>query len=220
MNVSGLLNGVCRRSLHTDRYTTRSVIRKENVAEHQWVVAFYSLVIRQWLLDADYIGAIDAAKLLMKCVVHDLEEAVTGDFLRKVKHANPEIHSAIEELGLQVVSEMDQELHLGQTIRDLWSNSKDDSIEGQIMRLADAMAVVAYVVEERKMGNRTLEDVVQEVLDHLNTGVAAKLENGILHGLCAETALYLCEQCEVRPHDQLIRKVEEFRERKNRNRRC
>lgn len=214
MNVGTLLNGRTRRAVHTHRYSTRAVLRKENIAEHQWLVAFYSLAIAEELIFEGF--TVDKGKLLTRSIVHDIEETHTGDFLRKIKHANPEILAALEQLGLEAVTAMDDELGCIGLV-DHWKNAKDDSLEGQIIRLADVMAVVSYLVEERQMGNRTLADVDQEVLDYLNIHVAFKLKNQTLFDLCVETALYLCERCELPAHAELKRKAEKLRERKNRS---
>lgn len=214
MNLASLLNGTPRKALHTYRYTTRAVLRRENVAEHQWIVSYYSLILGMDLQRVRPICRVDYGLLLSRCCVHDIEESVTGDFLRKVKHANKEIHSAIEDLGREVVSDIGESLGHRDTILGLWENSKANDLEGQILRLADAMAVVSYVVEERQMGNRTLVDVEQEVLEHLNQGVHPHLEEEFLRDVCAETALYLCEECGISPHPSLREKVDEARERR------
>lgn len=169
-----LLTGVTRRAAHVYRYSSRPVHRKEGVAEHIFYASFYSLVIAKFLIQKGIF--VDLGKVLERAVVHDLDEALTGDFLRPVKYGDPAIKEGLDRLSRRFLSEISAQF--GVDLTNSWETAKDESLEGRILYLADLLCVVAYVHEEFLYGNRHLRVVFVEVRDYF-----LKISNGEVSGI-------------------------------------
>ena len=157
-----MLNGAARRAIHTTRYSRHAVHRVESVAEHVYNAMIYASVIAHHLTKEKY--KIDLGLVLSKTLWHDIEEpSGVGDILRGVKHSSPELHKLLEELGKRYVSQTADALQMYGTLVAYWEHAKDSTVEGQIVRVADVLSVVAYLIEEHNLGNRTLGDVYEEV---------------------------------------------------------
>jgi 5'-deoxynucleotidase YfbR-like HD superfamily hydrolase len=168
IEVKKLLNGDIRKSIHTTRYSTCAVHRVESVAEHVFNTMTYASVIAHYLAD-DCRYVIDHGQVLNKALFHDLEEpAGTGDILRKVKHSTEALQEEIQRIGIREVRRVAGELGMYK-ILEYWSTSKDATLEGQIVRVADGLSVAAYLVEEYRMGNRMMRDVHEEFVEYLDS---------------------------------------------------
>lgn len=161
-----MLSGSVHRLSHVNRYSSIPVIRKENVAEHTFWVAFYSLLIAKDI-EKTQLGArvVNFDRLLSRSLLHDIDESHTGDFLRTVKYATPEMKQALDKVSVKMVERLEREL--GTDIREAWSTAKDETLEGAIVEVADFACVVAYVSEEVTTGNKHLLKVLSEVRDYL-----------------------------------------------------
>jgi len=143
---------------HVYRYSSIPVIRRENVAEHSWYVAFYSLVVAKDLKSRGF--DVDFGKLLERALVHDLDESMTGDFLRGVKYGHPDLKRALDELSEQMIRLMGDEL--GADLLLAWKKCKADDIEGDIISVVDLARVISYVYEEMKSGNQHVAHIITE----------------------------------------------------------
>src|SRR3989338_10390104 len=74
--------GKLKKTLRTG-WVNRKIKNPESVAEHCWRAAVLCLVLADKNLDKN--------KLVKMAVVHDLEEALTGDIITKEKEANAEV---------------------------------------------------------------------------------------------------------------------------------
>lgn len=159
-----LLLGESRNASHVYRYSSKPVLRRENVAEHSYYVMFYSLWIAEQLYSA---GGFDFnhSQLLMRGLLHDIDECLTGDFIRPFKYHNQnltkEISSAAESLAKDLFVNMGLPTHL-----EFWQNAKDDSPEGQVLAFADMICVIAYLLEELRSGNFHAHKIMEEAHSH------------------------------------------------------
>lgn len=156
LDVREMLGGDIARLRYIKRFSTCRTIGSETVAEHTAFVVIYCMLIMRWVRATTTGIKIDGEKLLSRASIHDSEEARTGDFPRSFKHATPALREAVEEAARQeavavfetvVSSRESAELFL------LWRDAKDDSVEGRILEFADFLSALAFVVEEKKMGN-------------------------------------------------------------------
>ena len=202
LNITSLLNGDARRAIHTTRYSRYAVHRVESVAEHTFNTMTYASVIAHHLIEDGY--AVNHGTVLNKALWHDTEEpAGTGDILRGVKHSSPQLLQLIEEYGRRAVVRVSEALGLGKwsgskdrsrdVILEYWENSKDDTVEGQIVRVADCLSVISYLVEEYDLGNRTLGVVHDEVMQYFGV-VDRKVKIPELQDLLREVRSYFEER--------------------------
>ena len=168
LDVDEMLSGSSRRMAHVRRYSGIPMNGTENVAEHQYFVSLYSLLMA---LDMNRNGDydLDIGRLLTRAVLHDIDESMTGDFLRKVKYKTPGLKKELDMVAGNFVSEMESQL--GISLYPSWRSAKDYStIEGRILALADFMQVASLVCEQIALGNLDLRmlSAYEEVTDYLS----------------------------------------------------
>lgn len=163
LNIRKMLTGDSHRISHVHRFSSLPVNRRENVAEHSWYVAFYSYLIGQ---DLQAQGVeIDFGELLSRALLHDIDESLTGDFLRYVKHDNSTLKQALDDISLTMVGKMSKEV--GVNLRPQWMDAKADDTEGNIIKVVDLARVLSYVWEEHQTGNRHIDHIPAECVTHI-----------------------------------------------------
>jgi len=183
LNVKELLNGSFHRLSHVYRYSSIPTIRKENVAEHSFYVAYYSYLIGKDLVSRGF--EVDFGLLLSRALLHDLDESSTGDFLRTVKYGHPDLKKALDEVSYRMMEKMSEKIGV-ELIAD-WQLAKFDDLEGHIVSVADLARVVSYILEELRSGNSHMKPLLGEVSSYLaklakelkNSPVMPYLEEGI-----------------------------------------
>ena len=133
--------------------------KEESVLEHTAVVAIISLSIGQQL------GA-DMDILLKRALLHDMEEVVTGDIPNPTKYHSPNITKAIKDFENVAAREVSTK-YFGDWAYEIWYSSKDNSLEGQIVRLADIAAVVYKIRQEVDLGNNLFSEFEENVWNAL-----------------------------------------------------
>jgi 5'-deoxynucleotidase len=165
------------------RCATMPVQRPENVLEHSAMVGIISFLLAADLPEANpYVAA-------SKGLFHDYEEAVTGDICRDFKYLDPEFREALAKVEPAVIASIAQKLptlNLQVSFKYIWGYSKDSSIEGQIVSIADSIAMMVYIYEEVIRGNTWL---VYEPWDLAYPTAMEKLKayNFPMNGLAART---------------------------------
>lgn len=149
---------------NTNRWETYSVIKKNSVAQHSFVVAH---IAYQIALSEDDV---DEDEVVKRALFHDFEECYTGDLPRFSKRGNDEFEDILEEVEEDAMDELLDNSHMdkksSKEIRNLWNNSKDDSPEGQVIRQADILSAVYDIYREINRGNKKIkeyEDVVKGI---------------------------------------------------------
>lgn len=123
------------------RYSQSHLNRRESVLEHTGFVCFICAIIG--LKHPD----VDLGKLLTKATLHDIEESYIGDIANPVKYDNPDILSEVEKIGEKAMVQIEGLIGVG-SLYSIWRNSKDSTLEGRIVKIADVISVVAKVYEE------------------------------------------------------------------------
>ena len=163
LDMRAILTGPVQQMAAVTRYSHRPVIRRENVAEHTWFVLFYAYAIGTDLRQRGY--QVDLEKVFRRAIVHDLDEAVTGDFVRDFKYVVPGLAAKIKEATIHIFVKLLDQMGIGSrdaVYRD-WEEAKARDLEGAIITLCDFLSVVAYVHREVSMGNRLVLPIVAEV---------------------------------------------------------
>jgi 5'-deoxynucleotidase YfbR-like HD superfamily hydrolase len=157
LNIESLISGPLMRLRNVVRFSNSSRNSNETVAEHSFYVAMFSMLI---YLDMEQRGffnkdnALDLRKMLMRALVHDVEESHSGDFIRTFKHSSPELSQAIENASTAFMHVIfNGILHDPKELVQAWMESKENSLEGHIVRFADFLSVVSYIFNEVKRGN-------------------------------------------------------------------
>lgn len=173
LNLKELLTGDPVRLRYVQRWGTVRVLKPDTTAEHSFFVALYALVVGIWVdetyqMDADYRGRFDAGllnmgELLGRAVVHDLEEARTGDFPRTFKHGGSEtIRRCLKDAGAIAAAGICEKLDPGGPVKarlqQLWMAEKSGDVEGRILDFADFLAALSFLAQERSTWNTQLDE--------------------------------------------------------------
>tara|TARA_R110000765_G_scaffold20749_2_gene53649 strand:- start:347 stop:865 length:519 start_codon:yes stop_codon:yes gene_type:complete len=126
------------------RYHTARSHRAQSVAEHSWGVA--QLVL----------GVIPepSRELLKAALNHDLPELWTGDVPAPTKWAFPVIADALKDAESQFHDAFATHYHITE-------------VEQRILKFCDMAELVLWALEERKMGNRYMEEVIENGMEVL-----------------------------------------------------
>lgn len=211
LNIKEMIDGGPSRLRYVFRYSTSRVNHQESVAEHSYYVCLYCLMVSRWVQehpheDKPFAGDVKVENLLQRALLHDLEEARSGDFPRPFKHSNPALKemlaTASREAFIQIIEpvtglqadspqrELDSDL--SDTDGDVtdeyiysWLTSKDGTIEGRILEFCDFLAVVSFMMAELQSGNKGIHQHVKVMDSYFRT--FAKPEYEFLKPLIKQT---------------------------------
>lgn len=170
LNIKELLIGMPVRLRYVDRFSTCRVMKKESVAEHSFYVAFYSLMIAWWCDNHTGQANLNVADLLTKALLHDIDEAATGDIPRFFKYSDDSLKNHLDEVAQKGVHMIAEKLwHNESAISEImfdWKQAKNDTREGRILELADFLSVLSYVYEEIRSSNFVMREHLQAMAEY------------------------------------------------------
>ncbi len=163
MNLHESINGSIRRLRHIQRFSSLPGHFPESVAEHSFFVAFYGYLIAQDLVADGHEVYPD--QVVVKAICHDLSEAMSGDIIRSFKYSNDRIKHEVDLADRENMEKMSNEFgDLKHHIMENWLSSKHDA-EGEVVKFADFVCVIAYCREEIASGNHHLDMILEGVFD-------------------------------------------------------
>lgn len=136
--------------MDTERWTTFPSIRDESVAEHTAEVMMISYVLALETEQAN-IG-----EVLERALLHDIEESCTGDIPRWAKRRSDDFHQELDNIEHEFINEITSDVVQSDRIQVKWEESKDNSIEGKIVKCADIISAVYGMYREQELGNDKL----------------------------------------------------------------
>ena len=133
------------------RFSMERLSSRESVMEHLGQVSLTALALATEC-DGREPKCVSVASVVMRALVHDLEEAVTGDIARPTKHASPAARQLFEALTESAAGYLAKDLessmpHFARSMYWHHQRAKKDK-EGCVVALADILAVVTKVWEE------------------------------------------------------------------------
>jgi len=161
MNFRNLLLGSTQRLRYVWRWSGTPVLARESVAEHSYYTALFSLFIME-TIEPEQLAEIDRHRVLQDALIHDMEEAITGDIPRPFKHGNARSSQFFSRAGRDAMKSVSAELYddfveAGWLTRR-WQHCKNDSDEGRIVRFADFCSVLSYIWQEAERNGPVLRD--------------------------------------------------------------
>jgi 5'-deoxynucleotidase YfbR-like HD superfamily hydrolase len=183
LDLKAMLTGDLSRLRHVHRFSSIFVLHKESVAEHCFFVATYALMISHWIMWNPALHdkvKVNKGRLLEKCLIHDLDEARTGDFFRPFKYSSPEIKEILERGAFNEFNRIiygifptdSAPVSRRAALGEQWQTTKDLSWEGRIVAFADYLSVLSYMIGEVQCSNSTMLEnhdtmrVYAESFDH------------------------------------------------------
>lgn len=171
LDIKYVLTGTPIRMRYVNRWSTSRVAFPENVAEHSYFVCLYAMLVARWYCneqgglgdthDEAFVGLV-----LQRAVLHDIEEARTGDIHRPFKYSDPRLRDAMKlassvaaEQTLRPIAPGDRNEQ--NALLHLWGMSKDSKLAGRIVSFADYLCVLAFIKQE---GRDVVETLCLETL--------------------------------------------------------
>ncbi len=124
----------------------------ENIKEHSADVAYIAhmlAVIGKKIYSKD----VNAEKIVMFALYHDVSEVITGDLATPIKYFNPEIKEAYKKIEDISVQKIKQFLPEGFESEYYALDGKMTAYEKQIVKAADKIAAYFKCLDELKSGN-------------------------------------------------------------------
>lgn len=186
LNIRELLLGHPIRLRYVKRWGTSRVMQPDTVAEHSYFCALYSLLIAKWIeYEHKDEYEIRLGMLLTRALVHDLEEAISGDFPRPFKHSSPELKDLLDRAGQiafgQVVAGLYDDGPFDppnspspavQAVSDLahaWKRGKAEDYEGAILDFADFLCALSFMLQEKSTWNSTTSQYTATMKDYFGS---------------------------------------------------
>jgi 5'-deoxynucleotidase YfbR-like HD superfamily hydrolase len=166
------------------RFSLLKQVHRENVLEHTGMVAIFALTIAHQINDRDTQRPIDIGRCVSKAVLHDWDEAVTGDIVRPTKYFSKELRDEFLELEMDGIEKIGEKLEINQLFEN-WSVAKDkNTMEGYIVCFADLMAAVHRLWDEVLVnGNARMIPSAKGMLEFLKKLMSDCPTNGTLNTL-------------------------------------
>lgn len=162
---SHLLN---RSLAHVKRFNNRPQHFPESVAEHSFYVAYFTQILC-WVMEKEG-EKVDTKKALQMALIHDQEEGFSGDILNPFKHFNEKVAGAIREVNNETIEMMFEDLpdDLKSDLIGLWHEEQSrNSIESQVVKVADGLSLITKCFEEMEAGNSYFEEIYKRELRNL-----------------------------------------------------
>jgi 5'-deoxynucleotidase YfbR-like HD superfamily hydrolase len=160
---SGLLTKV-RKMAHMNRFAPEIYLRPEDVAEHSYWVALLSLAIAD-----EYVKTvkIDRLKLLTMSLFHDMIEIFTTDVPTPIKRSTRGTDVFYEKVEKKAGKELEKLLGYHNLTNLIDELEHSDSIEAQIVRVADRVSAIIYSAEEAFLGNRSFNIIIRRYYESI-----------------------------------------------------
>lgn len=145
------------------RYNNKLHIHDENVAEHSFYVALYTMEL------CNKLNIKDKYKLyaIQKALIHDVHEVEVSDIPHNVKAAFPKLlkvcNIAEEDFNLKTFPDFIEEEN-----RLIEENKSIHSFLNEIVNLADVISVLQYASLEVQFNNKSFEEVVKSSVERIN----------------------------------------------------
>ena len=140
------------------RFNNTPRIASENVAEHSYYVAFLSMLIGDYLESTGV--KVDRLRLLQMALLHDIEEAVSGDILAPIKQGA--FKEELNKENIKNIVLLMSGLGDGEKYAELWREAgSEQTLESKIIKLMDKMSCIIYCIREIHLGNKYFSAILE-----------------------------------------------------------
>ena len=140
---------------YIDRWALMRNTRKENICEHSLDVAMIAHALG--VINNIYFGGdLDAERMAVMGMYHDITEIITGDMPTPVKYYNPLIRNVYKEVeGVakdELLSALPKEMQ--PAYNPLIMETDREAVMWMYVKAADKMSALIKCIEERTNGNQ------------------------------------------------------------------
>ena len=157
-----------RRLAQVKKYHNTPLQQNENVAEHTFYVTIIARALCGLLEESG--TKINTLEVMEKAMVHDMEEMFSGDILQPFKYSDPELKHLLDKINEKSIEKAFEGLpdKLAVHFKSLWSDYHESGkIEDKIVKIADRLSLIAYCIEQIKLGNRFMIEILENGLRQL-----------------------------------------------------
>jgi len=149
------INDIAGKMANMDRFSQTRLLNPESVLEHTGFVCLFSAILSQRLI---CLGEnINIGEVMMKAVLHDVEEVLIGDIPTPTKYANKTITDSLREASILAADEVLSKVDQSGKLFDYWLESKEGR-SGYIVSIADRLSVLYKANQEISLfGNNTIK---------------------------------------------------------------
>lgn len=154
-----------RRLRHIHRCNNFLKINGEDVAQHSFYVTIIAMAIADEM-KYERGMLVSVEDVMRKALLHDVEEAITGDIPHNVKHGVDQSTKESLEAACEQIADsyyLNGTSQVFQRYSALCKSSKK-GLEGQIVDLADMLELAVYCYEEVCMGNRYFQKLFDKAI--------------------------------------------------------
>ena len=152
------------RMKYINRWGLMRNTRNENLCEHSLEVAFVAHALGI-INNEVYGGNINAERLAILGMYHDVTEIITGDMPTPVKYYNPFIRNAYKEVekvaGKQMLSGLSSEIR--DRYESVLTETEEEKELWKYVKAADKISAYIKCLEERKTGTMDFADAEQTI---------------------------------------------------------
>ena len=160
------------RSLMTiGRFSVYKCHFREDVAQHSYFTALYSMVLAD--LERKAGARVDVERLMRMAVLHDAEEARTGDLHHPFKHQDSAFTEVLDSRAFEwfgkLLGGLPEDLAEGYVV--LRKAERDvSSMEAKLLKAADKIEALLWAYEEYLLGNVQVRQalIVEDILSKLD----------------------------------------------------
>jgi 5'-deoxynucleotidase YfbR-like HD superfamily hydrolase len=156
-----------RKLSNINRFASYKLDRGYSVADHCFRTSILAMQI------ADHYNKhnknqVNVEEVLRKALLHDIEEASTGDIPQPIKVRCEEFKAAYKKLAKIIVKEdIMSGNEFAEFYTSLWENDKQGQ-SGEIILIADVLEGFQTVTMELRRGNNSLKGAYENILKELN----------------------------------------------------
>lgn len=160
------------RSLMTvGRFSVYKCHFREDVAQHSYYTALYAMILAD--LERRQGREVDCERLLRMALLHDAEEATTGDIHHRFKHEDRAFAEILDSRGLEWFGKLlgglpqglvEEYVGLRKAVRET------GSVEATILKASDKIEALLWAYEEYLLGNVQVRNalIVEDILQKLD----------------------------------------------------
>ena len=173
--VQNVLSTTLHTMVYHMRYSGAHVIHKENVAEHSYYVTLLADLFARDITE-QYSVSLDRLKILQMALYHDTEEAYTGDLITPVKNKSQELKKEWDKMCLMMMKEglnhdFPGHSHIIQHISNIhekYEEGKNSLLENQIVKFADGVQSIVYLLREIGFGNKHVYPILRNIMGSIH----------------------------------------------------
>ena len=169
-------SGDIRRMASVWRYSSIPICVPENVSDHSYWVMLYSVMIHKEVVSQlttseeteKYARNDVLLAILLKALIHDAPESVTGDIVRPFKYSSAELKNAIDQAEEKLSNQL-----LPKSVLDIMNSATDVSSKADfwyvesIVKAADFMSLYQFMRREVLRGNCEIDGFVKRMYEDL-----------------------------------------------------